>query len=300
MTILIDPPAWPAHGTLFSHLISDTSLTELHTFARTNHLSQRAFDLDHYDVPAELYTHLINAGAQPVTGNELTRALIRSGLRVPLKERPPKIRGRLLIRWNKLLPGNTDLGEHLLDHWEEPHRSYHNSAHLLEMLETLDALYTPQQPSRAVLLAAWLHDIIYEAEPGKDEAASADFARDVLTPLVKKGTLTLWEVNSACALITATTTHLPAEIDGLERYDLLHFLDADLAIFAADSARYSRYVAGVRREYSAYSDEEFAQGRVAILKNFVAREYIFATEKAREKYEKRARLNIENELSSYC
>ena len=34
MTVLIDPPAWPAHGTVFSHLVSDASLEELHAFAR--------------------------------------------------------------------------------------------------------------------------------------------------------------------------------------------------------------------------------------------------------------------------
>ena len=33
MTLLIDPPAWGAHGRLWSHLISDTSLAELHDFA---------------------------------------------------------------------------------------------------------------------------------------------------------------------------------------------------------------------------------------------------------------------------
>ena len=33
MSIYIDPPVWPAHGTVFSHLISDVSLAELHEFA---------------------------------------------------------------------------------------------------------------------------------------------------------------------------------------------------------------------------------------------------------------------------
>ena len=47
MTVLIDPPAWPAHGTVFSHLVSDASLEELHAFARAAGLSERAFDRDH-------------------------------------------------------------------------------------------------------------------------------------------------------------------------------------------------------------------------------------------------------------
>ncbi|BAS15851.1 hypothetical protein AHiyo8_41540 [Arthrobacter sp. Hiyo8] len=33
MAVYVDPPLWPAHGTVFSHLVSDTSLEELHAFA---------------------------------------------------------------------------------------------------------------------------------------------------------------------------------------------------------------------------------------------------------------------------
>ena len=87
VAILIDPPAWPAHGTLFSHLVSDTSYAELHAFAESAGISERAFDLDHYDVPAEALPRLIAGGALHVTGKELVRALLASGLRVPARER---------------------------------------------------------------------------------------------------------------------------------------------------------------------------------------------------------------------
>ncbi|GMA26959.1 DUF4031 domain-containing protein [Arenivirga flava] len=92
MTVLLDPPLWPAHDTLWSHLVSDASLEELHAFARRLGLPPRSFDLDHYDVPASRYDELVAAGASPVTANELTRRLIRSGLRVTERER--RARGR--------------------------------------------------------------------------------------------------------------------------------------------------------------------------------------------------------------
>ncbi len=92
MTVLLDPPLWPAHDTLWSHLVSDASLEELHAFARRLGLPQRSFDLDHYDVPASRYDELVAAGASPVSANELTRRLIRSGLRVTERER--RARGR--------------------------------------------------------------------------------------------------------------------------------------------------------------------------------------------------------------
>ena len=87
MTVLLDPPLWPAHDTLWSHLVSDTSLDELHGFARRLGLPPRSFDLDHYDVPASRYDELVAAGASPVSANELVRRLIRSGLRVTERER---------------------------------------------------------------------------------------------------------------------------------------------------------------------------------------------------------------------
>ena len=87
MTVLIDPPRWPAHDTLWSHLVSDSSLGELHAFAGANGIPRRGFDLDHYDVPASRYDALVAAGAEPVDGHELVRRLIRSGLRVTARER---------------------------------------------------------------------------------------------------------------------------------------------------------------------------------------------------------------------
>jgi hypothetical protein len=87
MAILIDTPLWPNHGTLWAHLISDTSLQELHAFAEANGVPRRAFDLDHYDVPAERHAELVAAGAEHVEGGLLVRRLITSGLRVKARDR---------------------------------------------------------------------------------------------------------------------------------------------------------------------------------------------------------------------
>ena len=87
MAVLIDPPTWPAHGRLWSHLVSDVSLDELHTFASRLGIPRRGFDLDHYDVPSDRYDGLVLAGAEPVPGKELLRRLVASGLRVPGRDR---------------------------------------------------------------------------------------------------------------------------------------------------------------------------------------------------------------------
>ncbi len=82
MAILIDPPLWPRHGRVWGHLVSDVSLEELHEFARSMGIPERGFDLDHYDVPVDMHTRLIEAGALLVDGRELVRRLRASGLRV--------------------------------------------------------------------------------------------------------------------------------------------------------------------------------------------------------------------------
>jgi len=82
MTVLIDEAIWPAHGTVWAHLVSDSSLDELHSFARRAGIPERGFDHDHYDVPLERREAIIALGAQPVTGRELLSRLQRSGLRV--------------------------------------------------------------------------------------------------------------------------------------------------------------------------------------------------------------------------
>jgi hypothetical protein len=81
VSILIDRPLVPAHGRMWSHLVSDSSLEELHEFAARAGIPRRGFDGDHYDVPAELYDGLVAAGAVPVRSRELVRSLVRSGLR---------------------------------------------------------------------------------------------------------------------------------------------------------------------------------------------------------------------------
>lgn len=79
--IFIDPPTWPGRGQLWSHLISDTSLEELHDFAVQLDLHSRSFDGDHYDVPATEYQRVVDAGAIPVGSREIVARLHAAGLR---------------------------------------------------------------------------------------------------------------------------------------------------------------------------------------------------------------------------
>lgn len=108
MTLLIDPPNSPGHGRLWSHLASDTSYDELHSFAQGLGVPQRGFDRDHYDIPAERYDAVVAAGAVPVSSRELIDRLKAAGLRRRKPEAlAPKKPGRSLIRASRLKPGST-------------------------------------------------------------------------------------------------------------------------------------------------------------------------------------------------
>lgn len=81
MSILIDSAVWPRRGQLWAHLVSDHSYAELHEFAEGLGIPRRAFQGDHYDLPATLRTEAIGRGAIPVTAATLVRRLSDSGLR---------------------------------------------------------------------------------------------------------------------------------------------------------------------------------------------------------------------------
>ena len=87
MAVLIDEPIWPAHGRLWGHLVSDSSLEELHAFAHAAGIPERGFDHDHYDYPEERYEALVAQGAVPVPGRELVARLSATGLRVSQRDK---------------------------------------------------------------------------------------------------------------------------------------------------------------------------------------------------------------------
>ncbi|MGH3498540.1 MAG: DUF4031 domain-containing protein [Nocardioidaceae bacterium] len=108
MTLLIDPPSWPGRGRLWSHLVSDTSVEELHEFASLAGIPARGFERDHYDVPAEVYHALVGAGARPVSSREVVAALAVAGLRRRKSESSAARRpGRELVRPRRLQVGDT-------------------------------------------------------------------------------------------------------------------------------------------------------------------------------------------------
>lgn len=87
MTVLIDEPRWHHMGRVWSHLVSDHSLAELHRFAEEVGIPRRGFHGDHYDVPQEYYDTMVAHGAVPTPSRELVRRLRAAGLRLTPAQR---------------------------------------------------------------------------------------------------------------------------------------------------------------------------------------------------------------------
>lgn len=301
MAILIDPARWPAHGTVFSHLVSDESLEELHAFARATGVSPNAFDGDHYDVPVSMYDSLVSAGAQEVSGSELVKRLVKSGLRISAAERSSKLEKILHQRFDRLFPNTSVLDrdpicDALIERWSEEHRHYHDLTHLMSVLKNIDYLDAQNEPMgpfpRAVKLAGWFHDSVYRANPilppGQDEEDSARLAERVLPELGVPGP----EILEAVRLIRLTFTHDPHEDDPGGKV----LCDADLEVLARNSGAYQRYREGIRKDFDKVSDEDFDSGREKFLRRMLARNPIFNTATGRKRWERPARRNLMAEL----
>jgi predicted metal-dependent HD superfamily phosphohydrolase len=289
MAIYIDPPLWPAHGTHFSHLVSDTSLDELHVFAAASGIPERAFDGDHYDVPERRFDELVAAGAVPVEARLLVRKLIASGLRIPARRRNKSLKVPLLNRWEAIMPGHDALFLDLLDRWSEPHRHYHGCTHLLSVLEALDLLTEPAEAPRTVLLAAWFHDAVYRGTPGQDEEESARLAEDRLTA----AGLPESDVAEVVRLVLLTSDHRPEPGDD----DGALLSDADLSVLGGDPEEYARYVAAVRKDYAHVGDADFAAGRAAVVRHLLELDPLFRHRRAKELWLHAAHRNLKGELA---
>ncbi|HSK27413.1 MAG TPA: hypothetical protein VK894_10940 [Jiangellales bacterium] len=196
----------------------------------------------------------------------------------------------LLGRWTELLgTGAADAGHDLLTRWAEPHRTYHDIAHLRAVLDAVDLLAGHADDVDAVRLAAWFHDAVHDGRAGEDEEASARLAERVLPALG----VTPARVAEVARLVRLTATHdpHPGDADG----DVL--CDADLAVLGGLPEDYDTYATAVRREYSAVPDEAFRLGRAAVLEQLLSLRPLYRTETGRRRWGTRATANLTRELA---
>ena len=179
-------------------------------------------------------------------------------------------------------------GRELLRRWAEPHRRYHNTMHLREVLQALEMMRDGADVPIAVRCAAYWHDAVYDPTAPDNELCSAALAAAALGRLNLAPQL----IGDVTRLILLTTSHAPAPDD----MDGALLCDADLAVLAATAERYDAYAAAVRQEYAHLDDDAFCRGRAAVLHALLDRSRLFSTVVGQRRWERAARHNLQAEL----
>ncbi len=184
-------------------------------------------------------------------------------------------------------PDIAAVGAALLARWSEPHRRYHDVAHLLGVLDAVDDLAGFADDPDAVRLAAWYHDAVYAGAPD-DEENSAVLAEADLSALGLPAEL----VDEVARLVRLTVEHDPGPSDRNGQV----LSDADLAVLALEPAEYRRNSARVRAEYGHVPDADFRAGRARVIAALLAAPSLYRTPDARRLWEDAARRNLTAEL----
>ncbi len=171
--------------------------------------------------------------------------------------------------------------------WSEPHRRYHDLAHLAAVLGIVDQLADAADDAAAVRLAAWYHDVAYDPQRDDNEEVSAARARIGLLGLVDDATLVEVE---RLVLLTAGHDPAPGDANGAV------LCDADLAVLASPPEAYVAYASAVREEYGHLSDEVFTAGRTAVLEHLLALPELYRLPDVAAELTGRARANMTAEL----
>jgi predicted metal-dependent HD superfamily phosphohydrolase len=172
--------------------------------------------------------------------------------------------------------------------WGQPHRRYHDLAHLGAVLGLVGELAAAAADPDAVRLAAWYHDVVYDPTRADNEQVSAERARAGLRGLVPEE-----RVEEVARLVLLTAGHDPAPDDANGAV----LCDADLAVLAAPPGSYAAYASAVRDEYGHLSDADFTAGRIAVLEHLLALPALYRLPAVAAEWTPRARANLTAELT---
>ena len=175
----------------------------------------------------------------------------------------------------------------VVEAWSEPHRRYHDLAHLAAVLGLVGELAEAAEDPDAVRLAAWYHDVVYDPLRDDNEMVSAARAEAGLRGLVPDD-----RVAEVARLVRLTAGHEPADDD---RNGAV-LCDADLAVLAGPPDAYATYASAVREEYGHLDDATFTAGRIAVLERLLNLPALYRLPAVAAQWTARARANLETEL----
>jgi predicted metal-dependent HD superfamily phosphohydrolase len=154
--------------------------------------------------------------------------------------------------------------EDIRQHYAGTGRFYHTLDHIGAMLETVASLTSFARNLKAVKLAVWLHDVIYDSRASDNEERSAEYADQLCEKL------SIPQGREVASLILKTKTH-----EARDDPDAQVLIDADLAIFGVSESAYRAYAEKIRQEYAWVPEPDYRIGRRQVLERFLTRPRIF-------------------------
>ena len=227
-------------------------------------------------------------------------------------DRENDVREVLLEEWNRTIVEDCstvesrvtkDWFERLWNAHTEKARHYHTVIHLEEMIGIFDLFHRRNFPPnmsrnerKAIILAIFFHDAIYDAQSATNEEDSAklfeEFADEVGIAKTNPSLKT-----TVVDFIVATKKH---EISSRNPRALALFLDFDMAVLGKQPRAYAQYAHLIRKEYIFVPHDVYCEKRADILKAFLKHQFIFGTTVMRLAFEDRARENLANEIDLLC
>lgn len=142
-------------------------------------------------------------------------------------------------------------------------------------------------PERVEFALFW-HDAIYDTKARDNERKSAWLAYNTA---FNKGLSRSFALGTYDLIMETQHKNISKLIDGRLIADL------DLLIFGQPRRKFDLYENNIRKEFSWVSDIQFNKGRRTFLEKMLKREIIYNIPEIREKYEARARENLERSIS---
>ena len=185
------------------------------------------------------------------------------------------------------------LWQDIVTHYGEPQRAYHTLNHIKQLLVEFESIKHHLAEPHIIALVLYYHDVIYDPTRSDNEFQSAEFATDALSPYLSQE-----QCQQIYALIMMTANHqIDALIDSDKYNDAAYLLDMDLSILGAQWSAYEQYAKAIRQEYNHVADDNYRDGRTAVLQGLLAHPKLYLTDHYYEQLETQARDNIKRELT---
>lgn len=237
-----------------------------------------------------------HVGIDPSWEDQVARS-VPSSVVEKLKEK--YVLGKAKKHWATLMAelgnpeGSETIFEKLLVSYSEAHRSYHTLEHIVNMLDELESVACELKDKKALKMAIWYHDVVYEPKTKDHRVIADNEARSAYRAELDIEKLGLPKsFNERVEMLIMATTHTDQVYD----HDTKFMVDLDLVVFGKSEKEFDRYENGIHKEYDWVPEADFRNGRTKVLLSFLDRGTIYYTEVFRDRYEDTARKNLKRSV----